>query len=462
MRERVATPRAPLLSRGTSRVRSAPARGGLPRGPRTPGWIQTLRLQRDPVGALHAWARRYGHCFTLRILPVGRLVVVTDPAALKELFSGDPNVFRAGEASARLLPILGAGSILCTDGEEHLRRRRHLLPVFHGEGLAGHATWIAELAERESDRWPLGRPVQLLPRMRSIAFEVISRLVLGPLEQLRVDELHARLGRMLSGASILASWHRWPVPGFEPRGPWKRIERRRAAVDELLLEEIRRRRARSDVSERDALSVLVGGAKDAPAPSDGDLCDELRSLLIVGHETAAAALAWALTELARAPAVVERLLGEPADGEHRYLEAVIEETLRLRAPVVDAVRLLAEPVELNGLALPAGTVVMAALPLVHRRPDLFAEPDSFRPERFLVGRPEPYSFVPFGGGVRRCLGAPLAMLELRAVLPVILQRLRLRPARPDAERARLRGTAIVPARGAEVILERRGGAHSGG
>lgn len=461
MRERVATPRAPPLSRGISRVRSGPARGGLPRGPRAPGWIQTLRLQRDPVGALQVWAGRYGDCFTLSILPVGRLVVVTDPAALKELFSGDSNVFRAGEAAARLLPILGAGSILCTDGEEHLHRRRHLLPVFHGEGPAGH-TWIAELAERESDRWPLGRPVPLLPHMRAIAFEVISRLVLGPFEQPRVDELHARLSRMLSGASLLASWHRWPVPGLEPRGPWKRIERRRSAVDELLLEEIRRRRARSDVSERDALSVLVGGAKDALAPSDGDLCDELRSLLIVGHETTAAALAWALTELARAPAVVERLLGELADGDHRYLEAVIDETLRLRAPVVDAVRLLAKPVELNGLALPAGTVVMAALPLVHRRPDLFAEPDFFRPERFLVGRPDPYSFVPFGGGVRRCLGAPLAMLELRAVLPVILRRFRLRPARPEPERARLYGTAIVPARGAEVILERRGGAHSGG
>lgn len=447
---------------GTSRVRSGAARGGLPRGPRAPGWIQTLRLTRDPVGALHTWARRYGYCFTLSILPVGRLVVVADPAALKELFSGDPNVFRAGEATARLLPILGSGSLLCADGGEHLRRRRHLLPVFHGEGLAGQTRWIVELAERESDRWPLGRPVPLLPHMRSIAFEVISRLVLGPLEQPRVDELHARLGRMLSGASILASRHPWPVQGLELRGPWKRIERRRSAADDLLLEEIRRCRARPDVSDRDALSVLVGEAKDAPAPSDEDLCDELRSLLIVGHETTAAALAWALTELARAPAVVERLVGEPVDDDHRYLEAVIEETLRLHAPVIDVVRLLAEPVELNGVALPAGTVVMAALPLVHRRPDLFAEPDSFRPERFLVGRPEPYSFVPFGGGVRRCLGAPLAMLELRAVLPVILQRFRLFPARPETERARLYGTAIVPARGAEVILERRGGAHSGG
>lgn len=419
-------------------------------------------MQRDPLGALRVWAGRYGNCFALSILPVGRIVVVTDPAVLKEVFGGDPNVFRAGEATARLLPILGAGSILFADGEEHLRRRRRLLPVFHGEGLAGHTAWIAELAGRESDRWPLGRPFPLLPRMRSIAFEVISRLVLGPLEQPRVDELHVRLARMLSGASILASWRPWPVRGLEPRGPWERLERRRRAVDELLLEEIRRRRARRDGAEpEDALSVLAVEAEDIPTPSDRELCDDLRSLLIVGHETTAAALAWALTELARAPVVVERLLGELADGGDRYLEAVIEETLRLRAPVVDAVRLLAESAELNGFVLPAGTIVMAALPLVHRRPDLFAEPDSFRPERFLAGRPEPYSFVPFGGGVRRCLGAPLAMLELRAVVPVILERFRLRPARPEPERAKLLGTALVPARGAEVILERRARGQNG-
>lgn len=407
---------------------------------------------------MRAWADRYGDCFTPSLPPVGRLVVVTDPRALRELFTGDPAVFRAGEATARLLPALGAGSILLADGEEHLGRRRRLMPLFHGENLARHRDWIAEIAEREIERWPLGRPFPVLPGMRAIAFQVIARIVLGPLERKRSVELYARLTRMLAGPSALASWYPWPERFGAPRGPWALFERRRLAVDELLVDEIRRHRAgRGQAEPGDVLSLLLSeGGGTRPVPSEPELFDELRSLLIVGHETTASALAWALAELARAPAVLDRLLDDLADGDDRYLEGVIKETLRLRAPVVDAVRLLAEPVELDGFVLPAGTIVMAALPLVHRRPELYPDPESFRPERFLDRRPDPYAFAPFGGGVRRCLGAGLAQLELRVVLPVILRRLRPRPARPEAERARLLGTMLVPERGAEVILERRG------
>jgi len=384
--------------------------------------------------------------------------VIADPTALKELFTGDPSVFRAGEATARLLPFLGAGSVLCADGEEHSRRRRRLSTVFRGEELAGHAPWIAELARRESGRWPLGRPIPLLPCMRAISFQVITQLVVGSLEQERVEELQARLDRMLSGASILTSWHPWPSPlrRLAPHGPWARFDERLRAVDELLLEEIQRRRTHPDhASPGSALSVIVQAVEGIATPSDADLCDELRSLLIVGYETTAAALAWMTHELAHQPQVVDRLRVETAAGEHSLQKAVIDEILRLHAPVIDAVRLLAEPVELNGLVLPAGTVVMAAPPLVQRRPDLFADPASFRPERFLAGRPDPYSFIPFGGGLRRCLGASLATLELRTVLPVILERFELRPAGAEPERARLLGTALVPAEGARVVLEAR-------
>jgi cytochrome P450 len=413
---------------------------------------------------LQGWARRYGDSFTLSILPVGQLVVVTDPAALRKLFTGDPSIFRAGEATARLLPALGAGSILLADGEEHLRRRRRLLPLFHGESLASQADSIAEIAERELGRWPVGRRLPVLPRMRWIAFQVIARLVLGSVEPGRTAELQARLTRMLSGTSILASWYPWPARRGATRGPWAAFERRVGAVDELLLEQIRARGAALARAEPgNALSLLLSDhGEPSQVLSERELCDELRSLLIVGHETTASALAWALAELARAPAVLERLLAELEGGDRRYLEALIEETLRLHAPVVDAVRLFAEPVELGGFALPAGTIVLAALPLVHRRPELYADPGSFRPERFLERRPDPYSFVPFGGGLRRCLGAALALHELRIVLPLILQRFRLRPARPEPERARLVGTMLVPERGAELILERRGTERGGG
>ena len=384
------------------------------------------------------------------------MVVVTDPAALKQLFTGDPTVFLGGEAAAKLLPILGDGSILLADGEQHLRRRRRLLPVLHGEALAAHATWIAELVERECDRWPLGRPVALLPYTRRIAFAVIVRLVLGPMEQPRVEDLQTRLTRMLTGISGFASWYPRPARWFAPRWPWKQLERQRDAVDELLLEEIwEHRYRRSDVVTTSALAVLVDGASDIPTPTAAELCDELRSLLIVGYETTAAALAWAMTELARAPRVVEHLRADRAGGSERYLHAVIEETLRLHAPVVDAVRMLAEPVELNGVPLPAGTIVMAALPLVHRQPALFADPEAFCPQRFCGGRPGGHSYVPFGGGVRRCLGASLAILELRVALTVVLDRFRLRPGRSEPERARLMGTTLIPAAGAKIILERR-------
>lgn len=339
-----------------------------------------------------------------------------------------------------------------------MHRRRLLLPLFHGESLATESGWIAEIARRELDSWPVGRRFPVLPGMRWIAFQVITRFVLGSLEPERTAELHARLARMLSGASILASWYPWPARRGRPRGPWAQFERRVRAVDALLLEQIRAGGAtRACAEARDVLSLLLSGRGDpSQALWERELCDELRSLLIVGHETTASALAWALAVLARAPAVHERLLADLAGGDRRYLEAVIEETLRLHAPVVDAVRLLAEPVELSGCTLPAGTIVLAALPLVHRRPELYADPESFRPERFLEGRPDPYSFVPFGGGVRRCLGAALALHELRIVLPLILQRFRLRPVRREPERARLVGTMLVPERGAELILAPRG------
>lgn len=413
---------------------------GLPPGPRSPAPLQTLRLQRDPLGMLDHWRARYGDCFAVSLLPAGRLVVVAEPQAARRLLTGDRHAFRAGDATRRLLPLLGEGSVLLADGDRHVERRRALAPPFHGARLGGYRAGIEAIAGHALERWPLGTPFPTLPALRSIAFEVVARLALGLGDAAFAAELHRRLLRMFAPPAGLALWLRAPPREPRPASPWRALARRRDAVDALLLEALELR--------RDGPLRAVADA----AGSREELCDELRALLIVGHETTATGIAWAVELLLRHPGALGRVREELRRGEERQLEAAVHETLRLRPPVVDAVRTLAAPAELCGFALPVGTLVMAAPALVQRRADLYPDPEAFCPERFLGGRPDPAAWIPFGGGHRRCLGAGLAMLEMKAVLSVLLSRLELRPARAAPERARLLGTTLVPERGAEVVI----------
>jgi cytochrome P450 len=389
------------------------------------------------------------------VFPVGELVVVSDPGLVHDVLTGDPEIFRAGEANGRILPILDCHSLLLFDGERHRHRRRLLWPAFHGGAMGRLHDVVVEATDRQVDGWPVGRPFPLLPSMRALTLEVILRAVIDTPRPAQA-ELAARVRRMLapsaSAALVLPRRHQqaWWSPA-------RIFLRRRAAVDALLVDELRRRRNGSAADgPGDVLSLLMHALDDDGQPlPDTHICDELATLLIAGHETTSTALNWAFERILRHPSVRDRITEEIPRGDHAVLDAVVWETLRARPPLVDAVRALGCPVELGGHHLPAGAVVMVAIPLVHTRDDLFPEPHRFLPERFAESRPNPSAWVPFGGGPRRCIGAELATFEMKTVLATVLPRTRLIPAEPPAERVRLAGTALVPDRGGSVILTQR-------
>ncbi len=430
-----------------------PPRPDLSRFMMSAGFILT------PTRFLDACQRRCGDYFTLRPARDRTLVVTADPAAVKQVFTGDPRLLHAGEGNAVLGPILGSGSTLLLDGPEHLRHRRLLLPPFHGERMRKYGTVMAEVAEREVAAWPRGRRFPVLPSMQSITLEVIMRAVFGVDDRDRRELIGKPLRRLLD---MVGSRRRVLMLGLTiqrngPRSPWARFAAARREADVLLYEEIRARRADPLAAERDdVLSLLLEARDEDGRPlTDSELRDELMTLLVAGHETTATALAWALERLVRAPAVLDRLIDEDRDGGDEYLDAVIKETLRLR-PVVPAVaRRLQAPMDFGPWRLPAGVHIAPSIYLLHRRPDLYPEPLEFRPERFLA--PDPpgtYEWIPFGGGVRRCLGASFALFEMKAVLRAILRGARLRqtPRRPS-EGVTRRAITFAPTRGARICVE---------
>ncbi len=434
---------------------------GFPPGPRLPAWVQTLLWVTRPTQFLEWCWHRYGDPFTLRLSHVGNLVVLADPAAIKTVFTGDPELLLAGEGNAILEPVVGRHSVLLLDGVAHLRQRRLLLPPFHGERLHRYGERIAEIARWELDRWPVGVPVALRPRMQAITLEVITRLVFGINEATRLKQVRGLLQRALDMAAsralvFLLLW--LPQPRSRRRwGPWAQFQQAVARVDGVLLEEISRRRQAPSTSGRDDILSLLLHARDEQGKpmTDAELRDELMTLLVAGHETTATALAWAFEQLLRAPGALARVEGELAQGRAAYLDAVLKETLRLRPIIPIVVRRLAAPMALQDYALPAGAHVAPCIYLVHRRPDVYPDPEAFRPERFLDQPSDPYTWIPFGGGTRRCLGASFALYEMQMVLSTILARARLRPARRNPEPIRRRGLTFAPAQGGLVVLDER-------
>jgi cytochrome P450 family 135 len=416
-----------------------------PPGPRLPRLAQAARVTLGP----HSWMRRrrerYGDVFSSHFPFFGRVVYVANPELVKQVFTGDPTIFHAGEANATVLgDALGEHSLLTLDEARHLSQRKLLLPPFHGQAVRRYAELMAEAAEREVERWPVGRPFALRPRMQAITLEVILRAVFGVREGERMDLFRERIPRLGELSNVL-DW----VP-FAGAG---RFRRAIAAVDELLYAEIAERRALGGEGD-DVLTLLLAARHEDGSPmSDVELRDELMTLLTAGHETTATGLSWAFERLLRTPRVMERLL-ESLDDED-YLDAVVKETLRVRPVVVDVARKLTRDVELGGWRIPAGTLVLPAIAAVHMRPDLYPSPDEFRPERFLDGGAESYAWIPFGGGVRRCIGASFAQVEMRVVLREVLRRVRLRADSPRPERGQVRHVTVVPARGCRVVVEDR-------
>jgi cytochrome P450 len=429
----------------------------LPPGPRSPAAVNTARFARRPVDALRAWQARYGNVFTVKLLGFGTGVYVVDPDAIRQLFTGDQSDLRAGEANSFMEPVLGAHSVLVLDGPEHLRQRRLLLPPFQGPRVAGFREVIREVAQREVASWQPGARLVVRERMRALTFEVICRAVFGVTERERVERMRSAFAAVLDSSPL------YMISGalradLGPLSPGGRLARRLHAADSLLESEIERRRAERDLDERaDVLSLLLRARdEDGREMTVAELRDELFTMLAAGHETTATGLAFAFELLLRNPPVLDRLRDELATGDDDcYLDAVVKETLRLR-PVIDgAERTLTRPRTLAGWELPAGVKVYPGIVLVHMREDLYPRAQEFRPQRFVDEGAESYSWLPFGGGIRRCIGAALAQAEMAEVLRVAVSTVDLRPLRAEPDPIVLRGITLAPKHGVEVVVRRR-------
>jgi cytochrome P450 len=430
----------------------------LPPGPRTPRALLMPRFVLRPTEFLDAVHRRYGDPFTLRLIQNRTIVFTTDPEEIKRIFTGDPDLLHAGEGNAVLAPLLGSYSVLLLDGPDHLRQRKLLLPPFHGQRMAAYADVMRAAAQAEIARWPVGRAFPVLPRTQAVTLEVIMRTVFGIEDSGRLAALRGVLREVIDVATTrrrmlaLAVSMRRGAEG----GAWARFRAAARRADGFLYEEIAARRADAVAAERDdVLSLLLQARHEDGSPmSDQELRDELMTLLVAGHETTATALAWALERLVRHPAVLERLVAEVRDQgtEGEYLDAVVKETLRLRPVVPAVIRRLTAPMELAGYELPAGVFVSPSIYLTHRRPDVYPEPEAFRPERFLEQPAGTYTWIPFGGGIRRCLGASFAMFEMKVVLAAVLDAVRLEPARDPDEAISRRAITFAPRHEGRIVV----------
>jgi cytochrome P450 len=426
-------------------------------GSRAPSVVQALRYARDPLGFLGSQQRRYGDVFGVSFPFFGRLVYVARPDLVKAVFTGPPAVFHAGEANATVLePALGPNSVLTLDDAPHMRQRKLLLPPFHGERVRRYGDLIVEMTRREMERWPLGEQFAMRPHTQRITLAVIMRAVFGVHDEERlerferlIDDFARRVGPITSFPQLRRDFGRF--------SPWTRFVRSREALDAFIYEEIRLRRSEPGYEARDdVLSLLLGARDEEGEPmSDEELRDELITVLGAGHETTATGLAWAVERLVRNPDVLAKLRDSLAAGDEDYLGATVKETLRARPVIVDIARKLAAPTRIGDYELPAGTFVMPAIGALHYREDLFPEPDRFRPERFLDGKADNYAWIPFGGGVRRCIGAAFAEYEMRTILREFVEGAELRAADPAPEKVRVRNITLAPAKGARVVLERR-------
>ncbi len=426
----------------------------MPRVAQSVIWYRSAQWLMDQCQA------RFGDMFTLKIANEGTWVITSDPDTIKQVFTGDSGLLHAGEANRILLPVLGPDSVLLLDDAPHLRQRRLLLPAFHGERMQRYGALMADVAAQEIERWPLGEPHPLRPRMQAMTMEIVLRAVFGVSEGPRMDELRRELRGLLDavtdpfkGIAMLAlgADRITRIPAFR-----RELER----VNGPIYAEIAERRTAADLAERDdIMSLLLQATHEDGSPmGDSELRDELLTLLVAGHETTANALSWAVERLCRHPERMERLTEEVRAGEDAYLQATIQETLRLRPVISIVLRRLQEPMELGGRLLPAGASIVPSIHLVHRRADIYPEPNEFRPERFIEaegGRaPGTYTWIPFGGGIRRCLGAAFAQFEMEVVLRELVSRRTLAPSRPESERNYRRAITETPRRGAEVLIGR--------
>jgi cytochrome P450 len=419
--------------------------------------LQTALWVMNTERFVAAARRRYGDIFTIRLPFTSASVQVCDPDGVRAIFGADPDTARAGEANVVLQPLLGRHSVLLLDRSEHLRQRRLMLPAFHGERMQGYARLIETIAEAAIREWPRGTSFALRPAMQSITLDVILRAVFGADEGSELEALRSRIIDVLDMPTQLAL-----LPGLRHRlgghSPWARFLAARDRLDAEIYALIARRRAEPPrtAARDDILSLLMlARDEDGEGLTAVELRDELLTLLVAGHETTATSLSWFFELILRHPAALRRVRGELGDGATEYLDAAIKETMRLRPTVPVVARFLHAELEVMGWCLPSGSVVAANILGVHHNERVYQQPHQYRPERFLGIRPHPFAWLPFGGGIRRCLGASFATVEMRIVIAVVLRSLRLRHATGRAEGMRRRAVTMVPRRGGRVFVESR-------
>jgi cytochrome P450 len=427
---------------------------GLPAGPTWPSFVQTISLLRFRHWFHPYLHRKYGDIYTVRLMPKGRpLVFFTKPEHAKEIFAGDPAIFHAGKGNAILGPVMGEHSLLLQDGDAHKRARKLLMPAFNGQALRTYEQLVTAIARDEVAHWPAGRSFRSHDRMNVLTLEVILRVVFGVTDEQRLAALRPRVTATVnvSPAVLLV----WGIPALHKVGPWKEALRNQVELDELMYAEIRERRTAPDLAERtDVLSRLIReGEESGDRLSDIELRDQLVTLLLAGHETTATALAWALFELGRSPDLMRRTQRAADDGDDAWLDAVLKESMRLHPVIPMVVRTLMKPQTIAGVDVPRGATVGPSILIAHSREDNYDDPERFDPERFLGHNPPTNTWIPFGGGVRRCIGAGFAMMEGVAVLREVFQAVGVAAVGTDVPQ--VRNITSVPKQGARIQVTRR-------
>jgi cytochrome P450 len=431
-------------------------RSELPPGPRLPSLVQGIAFWTRPLASLEKWRARYGKRFSVWLPGMPVAVILSDPDDVKQVFTAPPDVLHPGQGARVLRPVVGSNSVILLDEKQHMEQRKLMLPAFHGERMAKLTGLMTEVAERVVAEWPRDTPIETHPRTQALTLEIILRAVFGIAPGPRLDALRERLRAMLEFGDRPISLIPPPPESLAEKigervGPFVKFLRLQEQADELIFEQIEERRRNPDGGGDDVLAMLLDARHEDGSPMDQqELRDELMTLLVAGHETTASTLAWAFTRLPQHPEVIERIR---ADDDDAYLTATIQEVLR-RRPVLPntAPRLVVKPIEVGGWHYPAGVALVANAYLIHHDPEIYENPYEFRPERFLENAPGTYTWIPFGGGRRRCLGASFAMLEMKIVLRAVLSARELRASGGRVELPRRRNITIRPERGAVAVL----------
>jgi cytochrome P450 len=421
-----------------------------------PTFLQGIGWWNRPTAFMERCRARYGKRFTIKLPGQPPFVMISDPEQLKEIFQAPPDVLHPGEGARILEPVVGSYSVILLDEREHLEQRKLLLPAFHGDAMTKLTGLMEELAEREVAGWPTGERFELHPRFQALTLEIILRAVFGMDSGSRLEALRDRMTAILGFGTSIASVNQRLWRNFFGFGPYAKFMKGRAAADELVYEQIDERRESGERRD-DILSMLLEARhEDGSEMTRQEIRDELMTALVAGHETTASELAWAFERLAHSPDVLERLHTEiDSDDGDAYLTATIQEVLRRRPVLPQAEpRLVKKPIKIGDWNYEPGVVLGANAWLVHHDPDIYEDPFAFKPERFLEEPPGTYTWIPFGGGRRRCLGASFAMLEMKVALRAALTRFTVEPA-SELERTRRRAITISPRRGAPTVLRAR-------